>query len=77
MLQNANAVLRKVHLHVWLHVALLVPQGVIEPFFVWFARSLMPVLPQFDVLLHLTLLLLDEYDDLGWSVTKSPRVAGQ
>ncbi|GFV65658.1 hypothetical protein TNCV_1051491 [Trichonephila clavipes] len=35
-------------------------QRVFEPFFVWFARSLMPVLLQFDVQLLLTLLLLGE-----------------
>ncbi|GFU49124.1 hypothetical protein TNCV_573631 [Trichonephila clavipes] len=46
MLQNANAVLRSVHRQVWLHVALLLPQRVFEPFFfVWFARSLVSVLP--------------------------------
>ncbi|GFV98347.1 hypothetical protein TNCV_623061 [Trichonephila clavipes] len=46
MLQNANAVLRSVHRQVWLHVALLLSQRVFEQFFVWFACSLMPVLPQ-------------------------------
>ncbi|GFT81652.1 uncharacterized protein TNCV_3674661 [Trichonephila clavipes] len=45
MLQNANAVLRNVHREVWLHVALLLPQLVCEPYFVWFTRSLMPALP--------------------------------
>ncbi|GFX46944.1 hypothetical protein TNCV_315671 [Trichonephila clavipes] len=44
MLQNANAVLRSVHRQVWLFVALLIPRRVFETFFVWFARSLMPVL---------------------------------
>ncbi|GFX67218.1 histone-lysine N-methyltransferase SETMAR [Trichonephila clavipes] len=45
MLQNANAVLRSLHRQVQLHVALLLPQRVFEPFFVRFARSLIPVLP--------------------------------
>jgi hypothetical protein len=48
-LQNAIAVLATVHPQVWLHVALLLPRHVFEPFFVCFARSLMPVFPQFSV----------------------------
>ncbi|GFV02378.1 hypothetical protein TNCV_1023061 [Trichonephila clavipes] len=40
MFQNANTVLRSVHRQVW-----LLPQRVFQPFSVWFARSLMPVLP--------------------------------
>ncbi|GFW00867.1 hypothetical protein TNCV_1761051 [Trichonephila clavipes] len=45
MLQNDNAVLRSVHRQAWLLVALLLSRRVFEPFFVWFARSLMSVLP--------------------------------
>ncbi|GFX70718.1 hypothetical protein TNCV_1032461 [Trichonephila clavipes] len=44
MLKNANAMLRSVHHQVWQHVALLLPQPVFESFFVWFARSQIPVL---------------------------------
>ncbi|GFY17685.1 hypothetical protein TNCV_1074201 [Trichonephila clavipes] len=43
--QNANAVLRNVLRQVWLHIALLLPRRVYEPFFVWFAGSQKPVLP--------------------------------
>ncbi|GFW51739.1 hypothetical protein TNCV_1186711 [Trichonephila clavipes] len=45
MLQNDNAVLRNVYRQVSLHIALMFPRRVFEPFFVWFAHSLMPVLP--------------------------------
>jgi hypothetical protein len=43
----------------------LVPRHVFGPFFVCFARSLMPVLPRFDLQLLVALLPLREYDDLS------------
>ena len=43
-LHNAIAVLATVHRQVWLHVALILPRHIFEPFLVFFARSLMPVL---------------------------------
>ena len=64
-LQNAIAVLATVHPQVWLDVTLLLPRHVFEPFFACFARSLMPVLPQFDLQLLVALLPLREYDDLS------------
>jgi hypothetical protein len=42
-LKHAIAELSTVHPRVWLHVLLLIPRRVFEPFFVCIARSLMPV----------------------------------
>jgi hypothetical protein len=64
-LQNAIAVLATVYPQVWLHVALLLPRHVFEPFFVCFARSLMPFLPQVDLQLLVALLPLCEYHNLS------------
>ena len=64
-LQNAIAVLATAHPHVWLHAALLLPRRVFEPFFVSFARSLMPVRPQFYLQITVDMLALGEYDGLG------------
>ena len=44
-LQKANAMFATVHPQVWLHVALVLPRSVFEPFFVFFARLLMSGLP--------------------------------
>jgi hypothetical protein len=64
-LQNAIAVLATAHPQVWMHVALLIPWQVFGPFVVCFPRSLMPVLPQFDLQLLVAMLPLREYDDLN------------
>jgi hypothetical protein len=64
-LQNPIAMLTTILSQVWLHIALLLPWHIFEPFFVCFAHSLMPVLPQFDLQLLVALLLVCEYDDLG------------
>jgi hypothetical protein len=49
---------------IWLHVALQFPRHVLEPFFVCFARSLMPGFPRFDLQPLVALLPLRDYDDL-------------
>ena len=62
-LQNAMVVLATVHLQVWLHVAMPLPRNVFEPLFVYIDRSLIPVVPHFDLQLLVALLPFCEYDD--------------
>lgn len=52
---------RNVYFQIWLHITLLFPWHIFQPFIVSLTRALMPVLPQ----LLDTLLLLHECDDLS------------
>jgi hypothetical protein len=63
-LQNVIAVFAIGHPQAWLHVFLLLPRDVPEPFFVCFAHLLTHV-PQFDLQLLVAVVLLRVFDDLN------------
>jgi hypothetical protein len=63
-LRNASAVLATVHPLVLLHADQPFPRHVLEPFFVFVARSMLPGFPLFELQDFVDLILLRAYDDL-------------